>query len=271
MFSARHRPAYLGFGFLLAAAAMLGSCSDQTAPRQPMLGRFGLEPRFEAGAAGIVPLAQGRFVLTRIADGTVAQDTILTIAQGQDSVDLQLQVQMFASDEVFQLRIALISPAGDTVFRAGPANVSPVSGGTPPIIPITLTYTGVGWNAEWVAISGRVTALVAGDTVTLAAVAYDSAGAAIAGTPVAWRSLDPAIAAVPDQAVGRVAGLARGTARIVAELLTGPADTVGVSVTLPPANLVAESGGGQTGPAGEVLPAPLVARVTAADGVWRRR
>ncbi|MDH4044993.1 MAG: Ig-like domain-containing protein, partial [Gemmatimonadota bacterium] len=272
---ARRLLALSGVVFLFAVAALLGSCGDQTAPRQPVVGHFGLAPRFEADAAGIVPLARGRFILTRIADGTVAKDTIVEFSTGQDSVDLALSVLLNEPNEVFQLRIALISPAGDTVFRAGPVEVSPVSSGTPPLIPITLVYTGIGANAGAVDITSPLTALVAGDTVEMVAVALDSSLAPIPGTPIGWRSLNPTIAAVPDVAAGRVVGLARGTARIVAELLTGPADTVGLSVTLPPTNLVAESGSGQAGAAGSILPTPLVARVTASDGlgvsgVWIR-
>src|SRR6185503_18145659 len=55
--------------------------------------------------------------------------------------------------------------------------------------------------------------------------------------------------------------------RVMAQLLTGPADSVTVNVTLRASALVAVSGSGQSGPAGSQLAQPLVAEVRAADGV----
>jgi hypothetical protein len=254
---------------VVAVAAVTSTCTDQTGPGRLLVGAVSLAPRFVADAAGIVPVSQGRFVLTRPADGTVALDTVVPIAPGADSVDLALQVRVESAGEQFLLRIALIgpAPASDTVFRAGPLVVTPTTTGAPVPVDVPLVYSGVGADAASVEIARPAETLVAGVPVTLTAVARDSAGQPIAGTPVAWRSLDPLVAAVPDAAVGTVLGEARGTARIVADLLTGPADTALVNVILPPAAIAADSGSGQTGPAAGLLQEPLVARVTASDGV----
>jgi uncharacterized protein YjdB len=74
---------------------------------------------------------------------------------------------------------------------------------------------------------------VVGDTVTLTADAYDAQQQIIPGTPVAWTSLDSQFAIVADPAVGTVTGVSPGTARVVASLLTGPADTVAAQVGVP--------------------------------------
>jgi hypothetical protein len=248
------------------AGALLLSCTD-SGPHLPVPVRFDLAPGFASDVAGIVPVAKARFVLTRIPSGDLAKDTVIDIAAGQDSVDFSLTVMLLDPSETFLLTIALVTPAGDTAFRAGPIEVHPSTSGTVTPIQVTLVYTGVGADAELVAIGAPGGTLVAGDTARLVATAYDSAGGSIPGTPVAWRSLDPTIATVPFPDSGLVVGIARGTARIVAQLLTGPADTAGVAVILPPATIVADSGSGQTGPAGGRLPNRIVARVRASDGV----
>jgi adhesin/invasin len=254
---------------LLVMTLVTTTCTDQTGPTAPIAGYLSLAPRFVAELAGIVPVSGGRFVLTRQPGGEVALDTVVAIAPDADSVDLLLPVQLESPGEQFQLRIALIgpAPANDTVFRAGPLVVTPTVSGTPAPVDVPLVYVGVGANAASVEITQPPQGIMAGMEVTLTAVARDSAGQPIEGTPVAWRSLDPLVAAVPDPAVGAVVGAARGSARIVAELLTGPADTALVNVILPPSAIAADSGSGQTGPAAGVLPEPLVARVTASDGI----
>ena len=138
------------------------------------------------------------------------------------------------TDETFLLTITLIGPPPerDTVFRAGPIEVHPSTSGAPTPVDAPFIYSGVGSNAVAVAMEVPAAAILAGDTVPLTAVALDDAGTPIPGTPVAWSSLDPTVAAVPALEVGEVVGMARGTARIVAMLLTGPADTGTVSVTI---------------------------------------
>jgi hypothetical protein len=70
-----------------------------------------------------------------------------------------------------------------------------------------------------------------------------------------------------------VGGPQRGTARIVATLVTGQRDTVLIRNQPRPATIVAESGDNQSARADSVLSQPLVARVTGGDtfgieGVW---
>jgi Tol biopolymer transport system component len=263
---------------LLVTGAIASGCSDDGAgPSRPLDARLAVVPRFESDVAGIVDVTAGRFVLTRIPSNQVAVDTVIAIDPTADSVSLALHVSLLAPDETFHLTIALVNAAGDTVFRAGPIEVTATTGaGTPSPIPIVLTYSGPGANAAAVTIATPDTSLFFGESAVLVAVVLDSNETPLSGTPIAWRSLDTARVKVLRPDSGRVVGgPQRGPARIVAALLTGPADTVLVTAQPAPAAIGADSGSGQTGVVGTTLPQRLVARVTAADGlgvsgVWVR-
>src|SRR5207302_918387 len=126
--------------------------------------------------------------------------------------------------------LALITAAGDTAFRGGPLTVvgTPSAGKgapAPPPVSVPLTYVGTGAGADSVVITVQPSSVITGDTVLFQAVAY-AHNAPVPGTPIGWISLDPLRATVPKPATGKVVGSTqRGAARIVAQLLTGPADT----------------------------------------------
>ena len=244
------------------------NCNDGAGPERGRAASLSVVPGFESALAGIVPLAAAWVTLTR-ADGDVALDTVVDIETGADSLELNLQVIVFSDAETFQLTLAFINPAGDTVFRAGPVEVTATVGGgpaEPTPLPLTVTYVGTGANAASVVITSQGLAGIEGDALTLAAVARDSSGADIPGTPIAWRSIDPNRATFADPAVGTmVAGGERGPARIEAMLITGPADTGSVDVQPRPTTLAIVGGDGQSDTVGRTLAGALVARVTAAD------
>ncbi len=178
-------------------------------------------------------VVRARLVIERQADGERVADTVVSIAPGATEVDAAISVPVTSDRESFDLYIQLIDAAGDTVFRGGPETVEAVVGASADgVTPVTVevTYTGIGADAVDVRIvSGAFVA--PGGTVQLTAEALDAQGAVIAETPIAWASLDPTVATVPDPAVGTVvAGAEPGQARITATLLTGQADTVIVSV-----------------------------------------
>ncbi|HEX9727684.1 MAG TPA: hypothetical protein VGA37_04210 [Gemmatimonadales bacterium] len=257
----------------LALTVLLLSCSDDTGPVVPMLARFSVRPVYETAAAATIEIAAIRFVLERQSDGTIARDTVLIIAAGQDSVNLELTVPVLTQGETFLLTLAMTNAAGDTVFRGGPTEVTPTTagGGSPPAVTIVITYVGVGADAVGVEIVPATASTFTGEAVQLTARALDSSGDPIPGTPVVWSSADTAQATVPDADSGRVVGGAsRGTARIVATLLTGQADTGRVAVQPLPTALAAESGDEQTAEVDSTLNQPLVARATAADGLGVR-
>ncbi|HEX9632270.1 MAG TPA: hypothetical protein VGA02_07370, partial [Gemmatimonadales bacterium] len=262
--------------FLHAAAATLAlvsavSCSDDAAgPRAPQVGSLAVVPNFGTLQGGIVEVARARFVLTRIPGGAVAKDTVIDIAANQDSVDLGLTVTILTPGETFNLTIALISPAGDTVFQGGPVVVTPGTSDTPVAVDVPFTYVGTGADAAGVRIVSPDPSTLTGDLVLLTAEAFGDDLLAIPGTPIGWTSLDTAVVAVTTDAQYRgvaVGGLQRGVARLVATLVTGQTDTALVSNQPVPTAIVAESGSGQSALADSTLPQPLVALVTAGDGL----
>ena len=260
---------------VVATLLLAASCTDDTGPGRVLYGRFALEPVFVSEAAGIVPVTAGRFVLRRTADAVVVKDTVIALGSEVDSVDLTLTVPLGGQGETFELTIALIGTTGDTVFRAGPLTVTPsVGGDVPPAIPIPVVYTGVGADASSVLIQSPIADLFFSQQLTLQAVVLDSAGQPIPNTPVEWRTLDSAKIGVARPDSGRVvAGTQRGVGRIVARLLTGQADTLGVPVLPTPNTILVDGGNNQSGAPGTQLPQALVARVMAADalgveGIW---
>ena len=197
----------------------------------------------------------------------------MAIPPSADSIDLSVSIPLLAASEDLILYLRLINAAGDTVFRTNPypqpVTVTSGAGATPVETPIA--YVGVGFDAVSVAITTPDTAVFFGQTLPLSAVARGANDSVIPGTPVAWRSLDSTRVRVPNRAVGQVVGgTARGTARIVAQLLTGPADTVLVAAQPTASALSRVSGDSQTAVPGVALPLPLRVRVTASDGLGVR-
>ena len=235
-------------------------------------------PAFQAlggMASSVVPFSSVH-VLLQHSDGTVALDSVLDFPSGAQSISLDLSVPLLADapagGEPMTLTLSYLNGTGNTVFQGGPVTVTvapaPAGGGANPPIQIPVRYTGPGYNAATVVIAPRGTTVSSGSPFSFSAVAKDGAGVAIPNTPIVWTSLDPTIASVTAMTAGAgVAGLQRGGARIVAQLLTGPADTVMLNVTLPATQIIAQGGSGQTGTAGTQLAQPLVAKVEASDGV----
>ncbi|HEY2824419.1 MAG TPA: Ig-like domain-containing protein, partial [Gemmatimonadales bacterium] len=231
---------------------------------------------FEVAGAKIIPVDKARFVLTRIPSNTVALDTTMSVSAGQDSIDLDLRVVVLSANEQFNLSIALIGPAGDTVFRGGPLTVisNTGSGGAPQPVAVPLSYTGVGSNAASVKFVTHDTSLLGGDTVAMIAQALDKAGVPIANTPILLTSLDTTKLTVPVVTANKVVGRpARGLTLVQALLLTGQADTARLKLQPVPSAIAGDSGNTQTGTVAAALANAVVARVIAADnlgvsGVW---
>jgi hypothetical protein len=202
------------------------------------------------------------------ADASVALDTTVTVPDGADSLALELTVLLNQPNEVFQMFLDFITPAGDTAFRAGPVDVTASSTSTEPVpIEVDAVYVGVGANADTVVITTLPdTKLVPTQATQLVAEARDAAGQPIPGTPIAWASLDVARATFPDPASGSVVGgSTSGPVLVTATLLTGPADTVSLTVQPAPEVLFRSGGDNQTGPSGSQLPLPLIVGVLGSD------
>lgn len=272
-----------GFGILLAS--LLVSCGrDAPVPtgdgvtlvRHGLLAFEPVFPRLPGGASltDVVEFEKVRVVLRR-ADGSVALDTIVLFPVGVDSVVLATTVPLSPSagsgGENFKLDLGYMNAAGEVVFKGGPVDLTVVPKGSsnqPAPVQIPIRYTGPGSTATKVTISPRSVAVTEGQAFAFTAVATDASGAPLAGTPIVWASLDGARAVLnsPSAGVGH-ALFARGNARIVAQLLTGPSDTAIVSVTLVAKTIAMQSGDGQKGIIRSALAQPVVVKVTASDGV----
>lgn len=267
------------FGAALGLATL--SCSrDLTGPRSSAVRvarglsfqtMFPSALRSAVGAvANVVPFNRVHIVFTH-SDGTVALDTVVNFPAGADSLVLSLTVDLLpnapATGEPMALSLDYLNAAGDIVFHGGPVTVLAAPGvqSTAPVT-VAVKYTGPGAAATAVRITPRTRAVSTGDPFVFTAAALDANGVPIDGTPIVWSSLDPS-ATIPNAAAGAgTAGSTRGTARIVAQLLTGPADTARLVIQPRPAVLAAASGDAQSGAADAVLALPVVVRVTAADG-----
>lgn len=278
----------IGAAFLVGLG--LGSCLDDTsAPGAVLPGRFAVAPAFISVSAGIIEIAQVRIILTRPDDNSVALDTVVAVEPGTEELDLTLTVPVLSSSEVFLMTVEFITPAGEVAFRGGPVEVTATTDPTaPPVqVEVAAEYVGVGADAVEVRIicpaapaagasAGLASSVVCptnptlsfGGTLDLTAEALGPDGTQRPGAPIAWSALEPVRAAVADPRVGQVSGGSeRGPARIVAELLTGPADTIQLIVQPVPSSLGVVSGDGQTGSTNLQLPSPVVVEVTAADAL----
>jgi hypothetical protein len=260
-----------------------GSCID--APTAPSGARWAHGVAFDAtfppvfqtlpaAASTLVPFERVR-VLIRRANGSIALDTTIAFPSGSAEVSLGLNVPLAADSppagEEVTVSLAYVNAAQDTVFRGGPRSTTLVgnTGGRPQPSPITvpLVYTGPGWNAARVRVLPPTLSVMGGDPFAVGAEAVDGNGAPVPA-PVMFTSLDPSIATISSFASGTGSAVAtRGTARVVAQLLTGQADTAVVTVNPRPISLQPLGGNGQTGLVGAPLPQPVRVIVLAADGL----
>lgn len=221
------------------AVGLLGlNCTDSTGPRS-FAGRLAFAPAFASSTAGIVDFDRARITVVQAAPPNAeVLDTIVAIPPTADSIDLSLSIPMSSSKEDMLLYLRLVNAAGDTVFQNSPypQQVTVTTGGVPTIVAAPIVYVGVGYDAVAVTIATPDTSVLFGDTLRLTATAWNAQGKPIPGTPVAWRSLDSLRVKVPDAAVAIVVGgTQRGPAKIIAELLTGQADTIVVTAVPLPA------------------------------------
>ena len=248
--------------------ALVASCGELAGPDSPPTGHIMFYPVFESTAASLVPVERLLVTLMRSDSVTIAAADTIDLVAGQDSIDLGIEVILLQSAEQFFLDLKLIDAAGDTVFRGSSIVTASPTGETGEVQQIPLSYTGTGSAAVSVQVTTPVAKVFFGDTVQIGAVALDSVGEPIPGTPVRFSSLTPSAGSFSDDESGLfIAGSVRGDALVEARLLTGPADTGSVSVQSPPAAVGITSGNSQTGPIGAPLPSPLAVTVNGTDSL----
>ncbi len=244
-------------------------------------GVLAFEPRYETAipaSALHAALTQVAFERVRITlrreDGSIAFDTVVVFPAGADELTLTLSVPLPASAPAsgvpLSLNLGYVNAAGDTVFKGGPipVTVTPTVAGSAPPAPVQVPvhYTGPGASATAVVIAPKTVTGTPGQGVSFSAQALSAIGQAVPGTPVVFTSSNSSVVTVnATSGAGQLIG--RGTAKVYAQLLTGPTDSATVTVSLPAAQLVLTSGSGQTAAAGATLAQPVVAKVQATDGV----
>jgi hypothetical protein len=281
------RPLRRAAGALLGVAvvSMLVSCGrEASAPVANGVtllrhGQFSVEPVFPRlvtgkSVEGVVAFEKVRIVLHR-ADGTVALDTTVLFPVGADSVVLAASVPLSpsagAGGETFKLDLGYMNTAGEVVFKGGPVDLTVAPKGSsnqPAPVQIPVKYSGPGASATRVFISPRSLAVTENRPFEFTAVATDAAGTVIPNTPIVWATLDPTRVSLNSSSSGAGASFGvRGSARILAQLLTGPTDTAIVNVTLSPRTIAAYAGDAQRGAVSTALAQPIAVKVTASDGL----
>lgn len=260
----------LPLAVVLAVAFAAGSCGDAPTGLRARQGSVALAPRFaHLVAAGLVDVTAVRVQLTRPPSNAVVVDTVVVFPVGSDEVEVTLRAPLTDGDGSYDLWLAMVDAAGDTVFRAGPEPVTLSDSPEPAISAPELQYTGAGADAAGVRFLTPPEFVSFGQSVTLAAEAFDLQQQAIAGTPIGFAladSADTVRATIPDAVAGTlVAGSQRGTVTVRAYTPADLGATHVITVQPTPSALEIVSGDGQTAISGEALSAPLVARVLAAD------
>jgi alpha-tubulin suppressor-like RCC1 family protein len=207
-----------------------------------------------------------RVVLVR-PPSEVLKDTVVTIAPGQTSVQLDLTVNINGVEETLAATIQLRN--GPQVLFSGTQTIvarANVAGTPPPTNPpVELGYVGPGASTTRIELSPAQATVQGGATRQFSAAGFDAADAAVPDLIVGWSTNDGTIATIDPVTGLLTAGQTMGTVTVRA---TSPNQVVGeatVTVTLPPSKLEIVSGNTQTGTVGSALAQPLVVKVLAAD------
>ena len=276
------RLALLGAAFVVAVLSCGREAGAPTAPGSGAGVRYArtlaIQPVFPpiltqtGGASGLIPFDHVHLVLLH-ADGTIALDTLVFFPPGGDQLTLTLTVLLSpsapATGEPLTLTLDYVNADGVTVFHGGPVTVTAVPTGTgqepPPPFQVPVIYTGPGAAAVSVRISPKAVTVFAGDPISFTAQAFDASNAVVPATPIFFTVTDgPATVNLNGSGT---AGATRGTAHVVAQLITLQTDVATLTVSLRASALALVSGSAQVGMVGSVLGAPVVVRVTATDGV----
>jgi hypothetical protein len=252
---------------LVGVGLFLVNCSDQTGPEQ-QYGHLSLIPTFASRAAQIIQVDSVQVLLLRSDSATVALDTVVAIDPDSNTVVLDFTVILLAQTETFFVEMWLLDPVGEIVFHSGPDVITATAGSSTPGegTEVVLDYVGVGSDAAGVRITSTDLVVLFGQTLTLSAEAVDSLNEIIADTPILWISTDTTRGTFPQSDVGAlVGGTVRGPVNVVAELLTGQADTATVLVQPVPSSVVIVSGDAQSGDVAVALTNPIVVQVNDAN------
>jgi dipeptidyl aminopeptidase/acylaminoacyl peptidase len=135
------RRPWRGFPLAMAAALLLLSCSDNSAPDSGRSGAIAIAPRFALGVLQGPAVTQVRVILTRVADETVARDMVIPLSPSDTIVDLAIPVTVRVPGEQFELRLELSDALGAILYVGGPVLVTASTTGTAPPVEVLLIPT----------------------------------------------------------------------------------------------------------------------------------
>lgn len=242
----------------------------QLAPTFPSVRLAGQSQPLSLGS--IVSFTRVRVVLLR-ANGDTVADRVVEFPADSASISLAFTVTLDqsapATGELLSASLRLIAANGDTVFRGGPVQVvaAPTTATPPTAAEIPLSYSGPGASATSIVVAPKTRAARTAEVIPFTATVRDAQGATIANTPVAYTSLDTTKVRV-GLATGSalVAGF-RGSAVVVAQTLTGQADSAVVTIVPTPTAIAVVAGNNQSVEQQRVFPTPVRVRVAAGDGL----
>ncbi|MQA91599.1 MAG: hypothetical protein GEU90_15480, partial [Gemmatimonas sp.] len=213
--------------------AVASACSD-TPSTQPAsrTASLALVPTFPANDLISLEDLEGVRVTIQRQDSSLVVER--TVAIEDHTVDLSLRVEFIPPCEDLLVQIQILNSNGDTVFEAGPTDVTVCDDGEVPVVETQLTYVGVGADAESVSIVPETLTVIVGESFTLEGQALGADGEPIPGTPIRWTSLDSELASITDESDGSGQALSTGTAQIEASLLTGPSSVATLNLVSPP-------------------------------------
>jgi hypothetical protein len=196
------------------------------------------------------------------ADTVYDQDEAFPL--NQSSLPLTADVPLEQNPETFQVTVQLLS--GTTLLFSGTQDVSVSSGSSPAPVQIPVTYSGPGKNVASLTIGPADSVLSFGGSLVFRVAAQDSQGVAVPSLYVSWTTSDTVLA--PIDATGHlVAPSLRRTLTVTAKTPTSVSASTTVTFAPVATALAMVSGCNQSGLLGSQLPLPMVARVTASDGL----
>lgn len=266
VYPARHVP--LTHIALPALLALLAGCGD-AATDGASNGRVALAvaPEYPAGyVAGSLNLVVDQVKLRVIRPPSEwVVDTVAIFPENAQAVTMRVQVPLKARVE--QLDVVLELWAGPLLVFAGSRSVEVAEGGragSPTGIP--LTYRGPGAEARHIQITPRDTVLRPGETFGFSVLADNGSGFPVGDVYVSWSVSGNSAASIKPSGALSAAG-ERGSVLLHARAATGARDSTRIWFAPAPTDVLPTSGTGQAGVVGSALPAPLVTRVLAGDGL----
>ena len=237
------------------------------------LARLGFAPAFSKEAAAIFQsLEEFGFAVNNVhvllahANGSTAKDTTIVITTGQDSVVIQMGVNLNVSPEDLLANIELRDD--NTVLFSGTQKITAKTGtssAAPP--PISVQYTGPGATATTLTLAPADTAVLAGQSITFRPSAKNSAGQNVPDLALLWSVKDVALGSVTATGTFTSPGSGRADTYVIARLLSGLKDSAHVNVVPAATKVVLVSGADQIGTVGKPLAQLIVLEARAGDNL----